>query len=70
MKSADELRAELGRVRDALAGAPRLEMTALYAAQQALSWALGEVAAAPADAISGKHSSSGDCSAHSRLPES
>lgn len=70
MKELTEIQAELERVREVLAGAPRLEMTALYAAQQTLAWALGEAVVAPLDAIQGKQPGSGDCSARSRLPSS
>ena len=40
-EEATRIQNELERIDERLAGAPRLEMTALYAAKQALSWALG-----------------------------
>lgn len=61
----ERIEKELGRIRERIAGAPRLEVTALYAAQQALQWALcSNSAASPFETITlGMPSGAGGCSA-------
>lgn len=62
MKSADEIQAELEHIRERLADALQLEVTALYAAQQALSWALdSQTYRSPLATITGKSEVSADC---------
>jgi hypothetical protein len=69
----DETRveAELARIRGRLVGPAPQEHAALYAAQQALSWALEPNGfRSPYDMITGRREGSGGCSAESRLPPS
>ena len=55
----DRIEIELERVSQRLAGAPRFEMTALYAAQQALTWVLDPASAqAPLESIVGSEGDS------------
>lgn len=62
MKTADEIEIELGRIREKLADPPQLKCSALYAAQQALSWVLdADTFQAPHDAIIGTSAASEGC---------
>lgn len=66
-----EIENELERIRERLAGAPRLEMSALYAAQQALSWVIDpKAAASPLEAIADSAEDSASYSARNRPPQS